>query len=88
MAQPIDIPRQTILSGTGSDQKISIPRCCKTYSLMPTIDPLVSPNEFVGLDGLIHLCSGGESPWLKRQAEVFQEFCQLKSSSDSNTDTC
>ena len=48
---------------------------------MPTIDPLVSPNEFVGLDGLIHLCSGGESPWLKRQAEVFQEFCQLKSSS-------
>ena len=48
---------------------------------MPTIDPLVSPDEFVGLDGLTHLCSGGESPWLKRQAEVFQEFCQLKSSS-------
>ena len=48
---------------------------------MPTINPLISSDEFVGLEGLTHLCSGGEAPWLKRQTKVYDEFCRLKSDS-------
>ncbi len=54
---------------------------------MPTINPLVSPDEFVGLEGLTHLCSGGEAPWLKRQAKVHDEFCRLKSDSYRGRDS-
>jgi len=42
------------------------------------IEPLLSPDEFVGLDGLTHLCTGGEAPWLKAQDGVYQEFARLK----------
>jgi len=43
------------------------------------IDPLVPPSEFVGLDGVTHLCTGGEAPWLKAQEEVHAEFARYKS---------
>ena len=40
---------------------------------------LVSPSEFVGLDGVTHLCTGGEAPWLKRFESVYQQFSADKS---------
>jgi selenocysteine lyase/cysteine desulfurase len=43
------------------------------------IEPLLPPTEFVGLDGITHLCTGGEAPWLKAQEEVYAEFARLKS---------
>lgn len=43
------------------------------------IEPLISPEEFVGLEGITHLCTGGESPWLKAQESVYAEFSRLKS---------
>jgi selenocysteine lyase/cysteine desulfurase len=45
------------------------------------IKPLLSPDAFVGLDGITHLCTGGEAPWLKSQADVYTEFTQLKGGS-------
>jgi selenocysteine lyase/cysteine desulfurase len=43
------------------------------------IEPLLSPDEFVGIDGVTHLCTGGEAPWLKAQEGVYEEFARLKS---------
>ena len=43
--------------------------------------PLVDPNEFVGLEGITHLCAGGESPWLKRQRTAYDLFASFKSAS-------
>jgi len=46
---------------------------------MTEIQPLIHPSEFVGLDGLTHLCTGGEAPWLREFEGVYAEFSQLKS---------
>jgi selenocysteine lyase/cysteine desulfurase len=46
------------------------------------IEPLLSPGAFVGLEGVTHLCTGGESPWLKAHEEVYAEFARLKSGGD------
>ncbi len=43
------------------------------------IKPLISPDEFVGLEGVTHLCVGGEAPWLKAQELVYADFARLKS---------
>lgn len=43
------------------------------------IEPLVPPSEFVGLEGITHLCTGGEAPWLKAQEAVYAEFARWKS---------
>lgn len=43
------------------------------------IEPLVSPDEFAGIDGVTHLCTGGEAPWLKRNEAVYADFARLKS---------
>ncbi|MDE2665466.1 MAG: aminotransferase class V-fold PLP-dependent enzyme [Acidobacteriota bacterium] len=43
------------------------------------IEPLISPDAFVGLEGLIHLCTGGESPWMKNHQSVYADFARLKS---------
>ena len=43
------------------------------------IDPLLAPDLFVGIDGVAHLCTGGEGPWLKAQEQVYDEFASLKS---------
>ena len=42
------------------------------------IAPLLSPDAFVGIDDIAHLCTGGEAPWLKTQAGVYEEFSRLK----------
>ena len=49
-----------------------------SHYIFMRIEPLLSPDEFVGLDGLTHLCTGGEAPWLKAQDGVYQEFARLK----------
>ena len=43
------------------------------------IEPLISPDQFVGIEGVTHLCTGGEAPWLKAQEAVYAEFARLKS---------
>ncbi len=43
------------------------------------IDPLLSPDAFVGLDNTTHLCTGGEAPWLKDFAPLYDDFAHLKS---------
>ena len=43
------------------------------------IEPLISPDQFVGLEGVTHLCTGGEGPWLKAQKAVYAEFARWKS---------
>ena len=42
------------------------------------IQPLVHPDNFVNLEKVTHLCTGGEAPWLKTQEKVFAKFAQLK----------
>ncbi len=42
---------------------------------------LVPTSDFVGLEGITHLCTGGESPWLKRQRTAYERFASLKSAS-------
>jgi len=54
---------------------------------MRKIEPLLSPSKFVGIDGVTHLCSGGESPWLKCQEEVYELFAHNKSLSYQGRDT-
>jgi selenocysteine lyase/cysteine desulfurase len=43
------------------------------------MDPLLSPSEFVGLDNMTHLCTGGEAPWLAGQSRIYNEFAALTS---------
>ena len=51
-----------------------------------TIAPLLSPDAFEGIEGLTHLCTGGESPWLKSQAGVYTEFAKFKGGSHKGRD--
>jgi len=46
------------------------------------IESLIPAEDFVGLDGLTHLCTGGEAPWLKTQADTYANFARLKSGGD------
>ncbi len=50
------------------------------------ITPLLSPDAFEGIDGITHLCTGGESPWLKSQAQVYAEFARFKGGSHKGRD--
>ena len=43
------------------------------------IEPLISPDAFVGLEGVTHLCTGGEAPWMKSHQSVYADFARLKS---------
>ena len=40
---------------------------------------LISKSEFVGLDGVTHLCTGGEAPWLRSHDAACARFGRLKS---------
>ena len=40
---------------------------------------LIDKREFVGLDGVAHLCTGGEAPWLASHTEACGRFGALKS---------
>ena len=51
-----------------------------------TIAPLLSPDAFEGIEGLTHLCTGGESPWLKSQAGVYADFARFKGGSHKGRD--
>ncbi|MCH2201497.1 MAG: aminotransferase class V-fold PLP-dependent enzyme [Fuerstiella sp.] len=42
-------------------------------------EPLLPTNLFVGLDGITHLCAGGEAPWLCVHDRAYREFSRLKS---------
>ena len=46
------------------------------------IESLIPQTEFVGLDGVTHLCTGGEAPWLNEQIETYAEFARCKSGGD------
>lgn len=46
---------------------------------LATIDPLIPPSDFVGLQGVTHLCTGGEAPWLHQFEAVHADFGRLKS---------
>ena len=43
------------------------------------IEALLSPDVFVGLEGITHLGCGGESPWLKANDRVCADFARWKS---------
>ena len=45
---------------------------------MTTIEPLLTPEAFVGLDGVTHLGCGGEAPWLRANDEVCATFARWK----------
>ena len=40
---------------------------------------LIPTSEFVGLEGVTHLCTGGEAPWLKSHDAACRRFGVLKS---------
>ncbi len=40
---------------------------------------LIDKSEFVGLDGVAHLCTGGEAPWLRSHMAACERFGALKS---------
>jgi selenocysteine lyase/cysteine desulfurase len=40
---------------------------------------LIPKDEFVGLEGVAHLCTGGEAPWLRSHDEACRRFGALKS---------
>ena len=40
---------------------------------------LIDKSEFVGLDGVAHLCTGGEAPWLRSHTTACERFGALKS---------
>ena len=45
---------------------------------MSAIPPLLEPDAFIGLEGITHLCTGGEAPWLKAHADVYDTFARWK----------
>ena len=47
-----------------------------------TVESLIPHGDFVGLEGVTHLCTGGEAPWLKDQVETYAEFARCKSGGD------
>jgi hypothetical protein len=42
-------------------------------------EPLIPKSEFVGLDGVAHLCTGGEAPWLHSHQRALERFGRHKS---------
>jgi len=43
------------------------------------IGPLIAPSEFLGLEGVTHLCTAGESPLLHTHLDAFARFAADKS---------
>src|SRR5947209_2467495 len=41
--------------------------------------PLLAKELFVGLEGVAHLATGGEAPWLRSHDEATRRFGELKS---------
>lgn len=40
---------------------------------------MLAKSAFVGLEGVAHLCTGGEAPWLRRHDDACRRFGELKS---------
>lgn len=45
---------------------------------MSTIRPLLDPAAFSGPGGVVHLCTGGEAPWMRAHDAVYADFARLK----------
>ena len=55
----------------------------------PVHDPsvaLIDKQEFVGLDGIAHLATGGEAPWLRSHDDACRRFGRLKSAGMAGRD--
>ncbi len=50
------------------------------------IDPLLSADMFVGIEGVAHLCTGGEGPWFRSQEQVYRQFAVWKSEGHDGRD--
>src|ERR687886_872967 len=48
--------------------------------------PLLPKSEFVGLEGVAHLCTGGEAPWLRSHDDACRRFGELKSAGMAGRD--
>ena len=53
---------------------------------MKEITPLLPTSAFVGLEGIAHLCTGGEAPWLREQDEQYRTFAAWKSDGKAGRD--
>jgi cysteine desulfurase / selenocysteine lyase len=42
------------------------------------LNALAPKSDFLGLDGVVHLAAGGETPFLRRHEEAFRRYAQLK----------
>ena len=49
------------------------------YDCSMTVTPLLPKTLFAGLDGVAHLCTGGEGPWLRSHDQACRRFGELKS---------
>lgn len=47
--------------------------------MLNAVQPLLAKDLFVGLEGVAHLCTGGEAPWLRSHDDACRRFGQLKS---------
>src|SRR5262245_33482962 len=47
---------------------------------------LIDKQAFVGLDGIAHLATGGEAPWLRSHDDACRRFGQLKSAGMAGRD--
>ena len=50
-------------------------------------EPLLPPHSFHGLEETTHLCTGGESPWLKSHDDVYKIFVAAKSAGFEGRET-
>ena len=41
---------------------------------------------FIGIDGVAHLCTGGEGPWFRSQEQVYRQFAKWKSEGHDGRD--
>jgi cysteine desulfurase/selenocysteine lyase len=55
-------------------------------TLETTRQPLLAKELFVGLEGVAHLCTGGEAPWLRSHDEACARFGRLKSAGMAGRD--
>src|SRR6266536_3126699 len=53
-------------------------RLCVIMRPMPDAS-LLPTSAFVGLEGVAHLCTGGEAPWLRSHDDACRRFGELKS---------
>ena len=55
-----------------------------SFKLLP--ESLINKSEFIGLDNIAHLATGGESPMLRSHQQVLQQFLLDKSAGEPARD--